>query len=244
MALALFVAVVASPIAHAQLEVDAEARARLLFDEGRTLVDAGRYDEAVERFEESLRLLPRTATEVNLAVALAHAGRVRAAIERFDALLAGGELSEEQRADVERRLEQARAALAHLRVSIEGVGSISLEVDDVVIGSVTEDVDGAFPIDPGSHRVVARAGERAWPQRIVDVAPGSEHVVRFDAMELAPPAQPPTLELEPAAEDGSSAGWWILAGVGVAVAAAVAVTLVLVLGSDEPVVGRGVTLSL
>jgi hypothetical protein len=108
---------------------------------------------------------------------------------------------------------------------------------------VTEDAESAFPIDPGTHRVVAREGERTWPERVVDAAPGSEHVVRFDALELAPPAQP-IVEPEPPAEESSSAGWWILAGAGVAVAAAVAVTLVFVLAADEPVVGRGVTLSL
>jgi hypothetical protein len=233
-------------IAHAQLDVGAEERARLLFDEGRALVDAGRYDDAVEKFEESLALLPRTATEVNLAVALAHAGRVRAATERFEALLDGGELTEEQRADVARRLEQARAALARLRVSVHGVSAITVEVDGVALGTAGEGADVAFAIDPGTHRVVARSGARAWPARVLDAAAGTEHTMRFDALELAVPDEPAPPPHAPAVADdggGSSTGWWIALGVGVAVAAAVAVTLVLVLDADEPVVGRGVTLS-
>jgi predicted TPR repeat methyltransferase len=64
-------------------------RAKALFFEGHALFDAGRPEDAAERFEASLALVPgRASTLANLGAARVEAGRPAAALEPLEAVLA------------------------------------------------------------------------------------------------------------------------------------------------------------
>lgn len=230
-------------------------RARERFDEGRAQLAAGQHEAAVVAFEESLALAPRTATEVNLAIALAHVGRLRDAVARFETLLAGTELSAEQRSDLERRIGEARAALGRLHVRVEGAAAADVQVDGERVGVATSSAEVAFTLDPGEHVVEARAGEHAWPPRRVAITSGGETLLYLRAADLpvqehpsprATPRReaslPPVAPADADDDESASWYWWLIAGAGVAAAAAV--VAILLWPSDGPdVVDRAVTLT-
>jgi hypothetical protein len=160
LAAALFVA--ASP-APSRAAGD-EAGARVLFAEGRRLVDAGDYAQACPKFEDSFRLDPGIGTNFNLADCLEHVGRPASAWSRFldvaAATKAAGQVERE-------RVARARATalepkLAHLVVAVTApVPGLVVERDGVPVGMSSLGIP--VPVDPGDHLIEATApGKKLW----------------------------------------------------------------------------------
>jgi serine/threonine-protein kinase len=92
--------------------------ARTLFADARTLADAGHYEEACPKFEESRRLLAGVGTIYNLADCYEHVGRTASAWATFlDAAAAAASAGEGEREKVARtRAAALEPRLTRLRI--------------------------------------------------------------------------------------------------------------------------------
>ncbi len=182
-----------------------KALAEALFQQGKQLFDQGKTDEACARFEESQRREPKLGTLLNLAVCHEKQGRTATAWAEFT----------EAAALAEKKGETARSTFARERVAaLEAKQSkitVVLKGDApglvVIVDGKDFSVHGvALPVDPGRHRVEAKAsGRKPWSTEI-DVPPGPANL-SVEVPELAPedpaPAAtppPPTERLHPGTE--------------------------------------------
>lgn len=183
---------VALYLAPARAQTPAEtAEARELFVEGGTLAEQGRWDEARERFERSLKLKHASLTLYSLGVAQRQTGRLIEARASFLAFLA--EPSTPATKPFEKPAQEAVTELekriAKIRVDINpvGVSGISVELDGARVPS--EGLAEARPVNPGAHSVTASAP--GYSTASVRVAPGEgEEVVAKLVLERILPMNP------------------------------------------------------
>jgi hypothetical protein len=144
------------------------AGAQVLFDEGKKLMNDGRWAEACPKLEESEKLDPGMGTEFNLAVCYEHVGRTAtawamylgvASSARASGQAARERVAREHAAAIEPRLIKmaivVRAGDEGLRVTRNGI-----EVGRGQWGTM-------MPVDPGDQRVTAGApGKRTWEKTV------------------------------------------------------------------------------
>jgi serine/threonine-protein kinase len=192
----LTVAVLASgPPARAQTAPSGNDRvaAEALFDEGRTLVAAGKIAEACPKFADSQRLDPSPSTLLNLASCWEKLGRTATAWVTYrEAASASHALG---RADyvaaAQRHAEALAPKLARVTVEVpHPVEGLELRRDGMVVSSV--EWGQAIPVDPGTHTIQARApGHAEWTVAAVALE-GSLVTVTVPSLEALPaPAMPP-----------------------------------------------------
>jgi hypothetical protein len=128
----LCVAVLASPVAA---QPHSTAKADQLFNEGRALLDAGKFKEACAKFQASLDESDALGTRMNLALCMEKRGRVHSALVKFEDTAA--------RADRENQPDSARVARDH-------ADKLRLLVPRLTIKST--------PV-PGQRIVISRPGE-------------------------------------------------------------------------------------
>jgi PEGA domain len=178
-----------SAIAGAAAPASSElVEARKLFAEAVAAGEAGRWRDATDKYEASLRIKRAPITLYSLGVALREAGRTVAAMHRFRAFLA--EPFEDSHAAVYRKA--ARQALEEMAFK---VGRVVVEVQPAE-ARVT--IDGepclsgpeACLVDAGTHRVVAvRAGYEPV-ERAVVVEKGRTATVALSLEEAGTPLWP------------------------------------------------------
>lgn len=135
-------------VAHA--EESAAQRGQRLFEEGRTLVDAGRAREACPKFEESDRLDPGGGTVLNLAICYEETGRFVAARAAFqDGLERAIRQNRKDREDI------AREHLASVERRVASIVIVGRVVTHARVDGVRVDVEpgGRLLVDPGAHVV-------------------------------------------------------------------------------------------
>lgn len=168
---------------------DSRAAAESLFLDGRRLMDAERYAEACQRFEDSQRLDPAAGTALNLARCYALTGRTASAwtLYREAAALAS---AANQR-------EREQAALTAAAALEPNLARLILKHDQPQPGLSIE-LDGstapeslflvATPVDPFEHQVVvSRNGKVLW-QTAVTATPGQVVEVSIPHFDPEPPA--------------------------------------------------------
>jgi hypothetical protein len=140
------------------------AAARTLFNEGRTLVNQGHYDQACPKFEESMRLDNGIGTRFNLADCWEHIGRNASAWSLFLDVAAGAKSSAQ--ADREKVARERAAALEPrlsrltIRVQANDPG-VEVRKNDAMVGRAL--FGTPTPVDPGAYTVEARApGKKSW----------------------------------------------------------------------------------
>lgn len=192
-------------------------RARARFLEGAELAEAGRWADALERFESAHSLSGLPVTLFNVATALRALGRYRDARDAFDALLADVELDSATREEATERREEVAARVAVLVLDdVPGAPDVSIELD-----GQPAPTGAARPIeletDPGSH--TATVGRPAHlPFRWAgDLASGERRRVSV-VLEAVVPEMPRPVWRSPAL--------WIVVGV-VVIGAGVATGVVL-----------------
>lgn len=189
--------------ASAQSDV---AIAEQLFRDGRTLFEAGKTDEACEKFAASQRMSPGLGTELNLALCREKQGRVATAWSLFT----DAEASAQRAGDATR----ARFAHDHETALAGELKKVVIEVPSPPPGMVVK-LDGTplpagalgteIPLDPGDHDLVVTApGKKTWEQSHLSLGPSATtiHVrveLEDDVLAAAAPAPAPAAASSPSA---------------------------------------------
>jgi hypothetical protein len=187
--------------AAAQEQSDVAATA--LFDQGRKLMQQGKYAEACPKLAESERLAPSGGTLLNLADCYEHTGQTASAWAAWKDAAARANAA--GKSDVEKRAVARAAALepnlAKLAISVDPASDVpGLEVkrDGVKVGHAEFGVP--IPVDPGTHVIDATAPNKEPFSGKVDVAPKQANATLAVTLVDAPQAAPtPTPATAPAA---------------------------------------------
>jgi serine/threonine-protein kinase len=179
------------PAAHGQ--TNDKVAAESLFEEGRSLVQAGKYAEACPKFASSQRLDPSAATLLNLASCYEKLGRSATAWATYKeaASAANAAGRGEYVATAQRHAEALSSRLARLTISVPQpvrglqVSRDATRIDDAEWG-------GAIPIDSGTHTISATApGYKDWASNVEVEHDGAQVSVTVPTLEALPPEAKP-----------------------------------------------------
>lgn len=178
--------------ARAQEAGDAAA-AQALFEDGRQLMDQGRYDEACPKLEESQRLDPGGGTLLNLALCYEKQGRTATAWQKFKEAL--GAARRDGRADrasfAQEHITAIEPKLSRLKVDVppkSRVAGLEIRRDEAALRDATWGT--ALPVDPGEHTISARApGHESWQTKVTVAPDGDQKTVSVPSL-VALPAPP------------------------------------------------------
>lgn len=177
------------PIAARAAGADDKAAAQALFDEGRKLVDAGKYAEACAKLESSQRLDPGAGTLLWLATCYEKNGQTASAwVTYTDAATASHDRHPDWATRASERAKALFPQLSHLSIEIPNAPSgVSVVRDSKPLDSGS--LGTAMPIDPGHHVIDATAPDKLPFHGEVDVARGANaHVtVTFVAAPVTKP---------------------------------------------------------
>lgn len=197
-------ALLLSPSASADVPSDVAAQAEALFQEGRSLMSNGQYDEACKKLRASQDLDPGYGTLFNLAECLSKQGKTASAWAAFREAAGMAE-----KADQPERVEKANRYAAELEPELFRINiTVKGEAPGLVVtrdgAPVGRAIWGtALPVDPGKHVVEATApNKKPWKAEVETVGPGGTVAVTVPALVDLPAetAQPP--KVEPAAGGG------------------------------------------
>jgi len=171
--------------AHAESDASSRAMAVQLFDEAEALLEKGRIADACPKYAESFRLDPQLGALIYLAECYEKNGQLASAWGSY-----------REAEEMAQKRHDERAAHAHERASAlqPRIDSLSIRVPQAVRVTGLEVLRDGVPlsetvwnhaaaIDPGKHRIEARApGYLPW-LRTVDVS-GEAQVVHVDIPQL------------------------------------------------------------
>lgn len=194
---------------HAQTDAN-RAVAQSLFDQGRALMNEGKYSEACPKFAESYRLDRGGGTLVNLAVCYEKDGKTASAWATFKDVIA--QARQENRPDREQFArdlsETLFPKLSYLTVNVSpkaDVDGLVLTLDGHMIGRAVWGMP--MPLDPGVHILEARAPNRAvWRRELRVFEDGDRQTTEVADLggEVAPSASASGGISRPTAAIGSS----------------------------------------
>lgn len=226
------VAMLSASPAVAQPSGQDVATAQALFDEGKRLMQAGKFDEGCPKLVESQRLDPGGGTL--LVIAMCHEGQGKTATAWAEFGVALGEARKDKRADRENaaldRIRVLEPKLTRVRVSVANkIDGLEVRRDGTKVGDAQWGT--ALPVDPGDHVFEARApGKKTWSSTVAVKGEGATIEVAIPKLDddpgatvapvpvvTPPPATAKPPETPPASSDGSSTGssrltWVIVAG--------------------------------
>jgi len=185
------VAIIAASLCAASLAHATEGEALVaqsLFEEGRALMEAGRFPEACAKLARSHALDPSGGTLLNLAVCREREGRLATANAAFERALAQATLDQRQdRAALAREhLDALRPRLPHLAIDV-GAGApegLVVQLDGVTLP--VEAWGTPVAVDPSEHAITARAPGKVAAEVHVTVTEGESIRVAVPARDAAP----------------------------------------------------------
>lgn len=193
----LLVALLLPLSAAAEPSATDKAAAEALFDQGKDLMRAGKFDDACPKFAESQRLDPGVGTLLGLAECYERTGRIASAWATFREASALARVSGDARRDgiAQQRSRRLEPDLPRLVVVAAPPDGVELSVTD---GSspVAKAAWGApLPVDPGEHVIRASApGRREWTAA-VRIERGETKTVQVPELEKVP--EPETVAPRP-----------------------------------------------
>jgi hypothetical protein len=208
----------------ASAQAENQAAARALFEEGRRLLDAGRYEDACPKFEAASKLYAGSGVLMNLGDCYEHTNRTASAWTVFsDAAFAASRAGRPaDEAEARRRKTALEPVLPRLVIRVQAeIPGLVVSRDGTALQAAAWGVP--MPVDPGKHAVRAEApGREAWVQSVV-FEPGKTVTLEVPALaELqtsTPAAQtsPATLPSTATVPDGPPRYWTTRRTVGVVV---------------------------
>lgn len=162
--------------------------AQSLFEEGRALMDAGRFPEACAKLARSHALDPSGGTLLELAVCREREGRLATANVVFERALA--------QATVDQRQDRAALAREHLEALRPRLPRLAIEVGAGAPEGLVVELDGVMlpveawgtpvAVDPSEHAIAARAPGKVAAEVRVTVTEGESIRVAVPALAAAP----------------------------------------------------------
>jgi hypothetical protein len=201
----------------------ADATAEQLFLEGRTLMQAGQYQKACEKFQASHdRDQTATGTLLNLALCHEAIGKPATAWAEYRRVAAESAGKRPDRIDLARSHEAALApTLSYLKINVSPrarVDGLVIRLDKSAIDRATLDTE--FPVDPGPHDLEASApGKRTRVDHVSVEGPARHQVFAVEPLADAPP--PPRRPEAPGARESPGTATrrtlgYVLGGAGIA----------------------------
>jgi hypothetical protein len=158
------------PVAVAQESDEAKLAAEALFEQGRQLMQAGKYAEACEKFAASNASDESVGALLNLGECLTRVGRTASAWGAFRQAVA---LAQRQRDRKRAALAEKHAKALELKLSYLIIEiPVGDQIPGLVIARDGSEVPEALwnqriPVDPGSYAITARApGRQNWAMHI------------------------------------------------------------------------------
>jgi hypothetical protein len=190
----LFAIVCVAPAAHAQSNAD-RSLAEALFQEGKRLMDTGKYADACDKLAESQRLDPATGTLLNLAACREAEGKLATAWLLFsEAASSARRDGREDRVEfAEGRIRDIEPKLSRISVEIPAESAIP-ELEVRLDGTALRRAAWGIPtaVDTGDHEIVASApGHQPWSVRISITGNGELRKVSVPRLKSAASAGPP-----------------------------------------------------
>jgi hypothetical protein len=135
-----------------------EAGARALFNDGRQLAKAGRYEQACPKFEAARRLFASSGLLLNLADCHEHLNRTASAWTEFgDAAVAAANAARpKDEAEAKRRQGALEGRLSRLAIRVQDATADQVVKRD---GAPIDRAawDSPIPVDPGTHVIATEA---------------------------------------------------------------------------------------
>lgn len=181
---------------------DDAALAQALFDEGRTLFEAGRFEEACTKFAGSHDAEPSVGALLNLARCHEKTGQTASAWAEYRAAaaMARREGQDKRVAGALDHADRLEPGLSRLTVAVERTVP-GLEVTRSGEELPSSSWDTAVPVDPGTYTIEARApGHAPWRGEVTVGGDADTATLRIPALE---PGDDET-EVTPAADGGLS----------------------------------------
>jgi Tetratricopeptide repeat len=177
------------------------AAAEALFNQGRSLMTAGKYGEACDKFEASQQLDPGLGTMLNLAECYEKTGRTASAWAEYReaiplARAAGSKARLELATERAKALEERLSTLT-IRAMAGDAETAQLEVRRDGVALQPGEMGAPIPVDPGEHVIEATApGKHPWSSKVQvtgDAAKVAVEIPKLESTEktTAPPPPPP-----------------------------------------------------
>jgi hypothetical protein len=190
----------------ARAQSDDAPAALALFEQGRRLVGEGKLEEACPKFQESVRLVPKVSTLLNLADCYEQSGRLASAWARYmeAAAMAKDAGQRDREAFARERSDALKDRVPKLTIDVTDAPHAGLVVKRDGVEARAAMLGAPLPVDPGAHTIEASApGKHPW-SATVDVAVSESKTVAVPALEdeaplapAAPPAPPSVPEAAP-----------------------------------------------
>jgi hypothetical protein len=190
-----------------------KAAAEALFNEGRSLMAAQRYDEAIAKFKASQNLDPALGTMLNLASCYERTGKIASAWAQYREVVSLARQSgEKEREDfAEQKSRELEPKISKLAIKLSAAAGDPSTMTITRDGDVVSAAELAVPIpvDPGKHVIEVRAPGKAPWSLTVEIGEGSttkavEIPALMDATGTPPPPPGGTGPAPASKNDGST----------------------------------------
>lgn len=155
---------------------------RRLFSEGVEAARERKWEEALEKFQRSYEIAPRTMTLINLAGAQVNTGRLVAASESYRRFLreTSDATQAKLRAAAAKMLQSLEERIAYAQIRVTGLAQgdvIKLDTDEFSRASLGE----AVPMDPGPHTLIVERNGHGVAQRRFTIGEGQTQEINVSA---------------------------------------------------------------
>jgi hypothetical protein len=194
------VALAVAPGAQAEPTPTQVATSTALFNEARSLMAMGRYDDAAQRLRGAQALTPGVGILLNLGECYEKTGRPASAFGSYsEAFVLARRVGDDRATEAKRRQDAVEPKLSRLKLDVaaanKGAGVVITQDGHELPESVWS---SGIPVDPGEHTIEAKAPrKRAW-----------KTVVRVEATPATTPVVVPALETDPGAVDDAGRPFW------------------------------------
>lgn len=165
-------------------DAQANAIAEQLFNEGRDLAKANRWEEACPKFEASLRQDPALGTRLNLATCFEKIGKLASAWglyrESADLAKRAGDLKRSAYAEQQAALLEPRLPKLTITAPASAPTGLTVQRDGVALGAA--ELGLALYVDPGAHEVTASAPGFETFQTSVTIREGETETIAIPAL--------------------------------------------------------------